>query len=295
MIRLTLLIVALALCAISLYGSGLPQDRPQDKLPEGEQPRDKEDGSFCLDPGEDDSLVSGIRSGKDKAALEGKLRRKILEIKRQKYIDQLTSVERQIDELRQAGLHQQAEQMQQTALVLLSKIDELDPNRQAEMLEQQITHLKRSIDDLHARGHHEEAILQEKTVIRLGNELIEFRRHISGPDTEISRLKQRLQHIRTAADNLRAAGMHKDAAELDRSAGQIEKVIQSRLLSPAEFAEQELSQQVQELNSMVHELRAEVRELKIVVQELQNRVNAISGELPKPRSRENLKALGYTR
>jgi len=281
MIRLTLIILALALGSIFFYGSGLAQERDNEP--------------FFLDPGEDKDAEARKKAElrKQRAQLDDKLRRNLLEAKRLKYMDELADLQQQIDQLIAAGRRDETRTLQMKAQDLKKMIEELDPSHEVKKLEQRIVDLKRCIDDLHHNGHHEEAVRQEKELHLLSERLVKLRFELHEPDDDIAQLRRRLELVRTAADNLHAAGMHKQAVELDQNARQIEKAIQCRILSPTEIRE---VYRVEELTAMVQKLRAEVQALKIVVKELQKRVQELSGENKNAAGiRENLKALGYSR
>ena len=91
------------------------------------------------------------------------------------------------------------------------------------------------------------------------------------PAREIEALEGRIHHLRLAADNLHAAGLHDHAKELEEQAQDLERELH-RLIQPQPVMGNErirvLEERVDDLRNEVRNLREEVRDLREQVKRL---------------------------
>jgi hypothetical protein len=136
------------------------------------------------------------------------------------------AMEREIAELHEQGKHEQAEQLERE---LHEAAEHHHPHGEAERREverrERIEHLEREIAELHEHGHHQEARRLEDELHSMHREM-EHRRQPGGPDAEHrEQLERRLHHLRTAAENLAAIGMHDVVKRLHEEAEDIERAL----------------------------------------------------------------------
>lgn len=151
-------------------------------------------------------------------------------------------------------------------------------------MEGRVEELKRRIHELSEAGHHDQAERLKQEGRRMMAKFEEERRRLDEhgpriiegerPRGEPGDLERRLDHIRAAVENLRAAGMHEVA---ERLAEQAERLMhehrQRRPEGPPPFEPrpehmerppmpEQAMREVEQLRREVHELRQEMRELR---------------------------------
>ena len=91
---------------------------------------------------------------------------------------------------------------------------------------------------------------------------------------EIEALEGRIRHLRLAADNLHAAGLHDHAKELEEQAQDLEREL-ARLAQPQPIMADE---RIRILEELVDDLRNEVRDLRKEVQELREQIRSLANK-----------------
>lgn len=90
---------------------------------------------------------------------------------------------------------------------------------------------------------------------------------------EIEDLERRIHHLRLAADNLHAAGLHEHAKELEVQAEDLEREL-NRLVQPEPIRGNE---RIRMLEELVDDLRNDVRDLRAEVRELREQITRLAG------------------
>lgn len=183
-------------------------------------------------------------------------------------------VQAEIKRLEADGKLEEAERLKQR-LGELDAPKQRDP-RSAELAELKERHarLTDEIAALRKDGRHDEAARQEQEArhirerLELADQGREPKRAFQPAVPEAEQAHRKLEHLRAAAENLRAAGVHDAAESIAQQARQIERELHARAVQPREghaeappFA-RELHEQIGALRHEVGELRRQLEELR---------------------------------
>jgi len=232
----------------------------------------------------EDRRESPEREARDQPRREGE-GREMIERRRHDVEEQIENVKRQIAALR-PDQDAEAQELKTRLERLQGQFRELSgaavrPDR--EHLQQRIEELKRRIQQLREEGSHDEA----DRLMREGRELMQRieRGPEGGPRPERplgyedrGERERRLQHLKTAADNLEAAGFADQAENLRRV---IERIARGEA-GPPPFSRQPGPERPDgraphhpEMNPAVQQLRGEVQEMRREMQELREHLKAL--------------------
>jgi hypothetical protein len=233
------------------------------------------------------------KQGREDAAATGRRRAEVLERHAQEFVKQIEernkareqgdrngrefetrirAMKEKIERLRQDGQPDKAEQVQAELNEVLARSKGERPEIERREFETRIRALKEKIERLRQEGQPDKAELVQadlnEVIARSNAERSENGRRPempgSGQDAR-NEAQKKASHLRTAAENLHAVGMHDQADKLMREAEQLQRSTQS------DGGPGDLPRQVQELRERVDDLCRRLSKLEQVVDQLARR------------------------
>jgi len=192
---------------------------------------------------------------------------------RDKLHQQLQSMSQRIQQLEKDGKHDEAERLKREAKELYTKMSPHRPeagppgsnpsNPEREKLRQHWLSLRQKVEQLKKEGRHDEAEHLKREVQEIQADLYPRPPEAGSPasrrpQTSSREMEAKLQHLRAAAENLRAAGFGEQADNItkmmQRLQGEAREGSRPRPESPP--------REIMELRSEVQQMRREMQELR---------------------------------
>jgi len=202
-------------------------------------------------------------------------------------VERMEAMQREAKQLREQGKVEQAEQVQRELERMVARREHQEvrgrapERREPRPEDRERAELERRLHHIHAAIENLEAIGMRDVVERLVDEANEIERALRGPrpeprpeDREREELEQRLQHIRVAAENLNAIGMHDVVERLEAEGREIEQALHGREHGPGEVPPEVLEHihhNFAELTERVEQLTRHLEEVTEAVERLQRK------------------------
>jgi hypothetical protein len=193
---------------------------------------------------------------------------------REKMYQHLQDVRKKLEQFEKEGKREDAEAMRREARQIMAKLSPqrspeakgpgMSPER--ERMYRRLQEIRQKVEQLEKEGKHEDA----QHLKREADEMVaKFRAHEGGPhgSPAMTEKMARLQHLRVAAENLKAAGMEQEARHVMELAERVQREMPE---GPAPMhgepgnpqrALEEMHGQMQQMHREMQELREQVKHL----------------------------------
>jgi len=192
--------------------------------------------------------------------------------------EHLRELTQEIANLFHKGKHEEAHQLQEELRNLMreyaearsnSNMENSTPDQERKELAHRLGELARESHELRRSGKNEEANQVQQEMIELGKRM---QQHRPQPKHQIPEEKK-IDHLHLAAENLEAAGFHKEARELHQRAEQLREELKRHLREEHEehehndhehheHAQAELIEQVEVLHNVIQQMQHQMRQMQ---------------------------------